>query len=66
VAAIAGLVAPYLRGRWKIIPWALVGLVMITRVYVSADSPLDVICGAGLGIAIAGALNLAFGVPESP
>jgi hypothetical protein len=25
-----------------------------------------VICGAALGIAIAGALNLAFGVPESP
>jgi hypothetical protein len=28
--------------------------------------PLDVICGGELGIAIAGALNLAFGVPESP
>ena len=65
VAAIAGLVSPYLRGRWKIIPWALVGLAMITRVYVGAHNPLDVICGAALGIAIAGALNLAFGVPEA-
>jgi undecaprenyl-diphosphatase len=66
VAAIAGLVSPYLRGRWKIIPWAVVGLAMITRVYVGAHNPLDVICGAALGIAIAGALNLAFGVPETP
>lgn len=66
VAAIAGLVSPYLRGRWKIIPWVLVALVMITRVFVGAHNPLDVVCGTALGIAIAGALNLAIGVPESP
>ena len=65
VTAIAGLVSPYLRGRWKIIPWALVGLAMVTRVYVGAHNPLDVICGAALGLAIASALNLAVGVPET-
>ena len=63
VAAMAGLISPYLSGRWKIIPWALVVMVMIGRVYVGAHNPLDVVCGAALGVAIAGVLNLAFGVP---
>jgi glycosyltransferase 2 family protein len=63
IAAIACLVAPYLRGRWKVLPWVIVGLVMLTRVYVGAHNPLDVICGAALGLAIGGCLNLAFGVP---
>jgi membrane-associated phospholipid phosphatase len=64
VAAIACVVAPYLRGRWKIVPFVVVGVVMVTRVYVGAHNPLDVICGAALGFAIGGCLNLAFGVPE--
>ena len=63
-AAIACLVVPYLKGRWKLVAWAVLGLVMVTRVYVGAHNPLDVICGAALGLAIGGALNLAFGVPE--
>jgi undecaprenyl-diphosphatase len=61
VAAIAGLVTPYLPGRWKIVPWVVVLLVMVTRVYVGAHNPLDVICGAGLGLAIAGAINIFLG-----
>jgi undecaprenyl-diphosphatase len=63
VTAIACLVVPYLRGRWKLVPWAVVGVVLVTRVYVGAHNPLDVICGAALGLAIGGCLNLAFGVP---
>ena len=65
VTALAGLVTPYLRGRWKIVPWVLVGLVMFTRVYVGAHKPLDLVCGAALGLVIAGCLNLLFGVPAS-
>lgn len=63
VTALAGLVSPYLPGRWKTIPWTIVILVMVTRVYVGAHNPLDVLCGAALGLAIAGCLNLAFGLP---
>jgi undecaprenyl-diphosphatase len=61
IAAIAGLVTLYLPGRWKIVPWVVVALVMVTRVYVGAHNPLDVVCGAALGLAIAGAINIVLG-----
>lgn len=63
VATLAAIVAPYLPGRWRILPWVIVGAVMFARIYVGAHNPLDVICGAALGIAIGSALNLIFGVP---
>ena len=63
VTALEGLVSPYLPGRWKILPWTLVGLVLVGRVYVGAHNPLDVVCGAALGLAIAGVLNLVVGRP---
>jgi membrane-associated phospholipid phosphatase len=59
ITALAGVVSPYLHGRWKIVPWVLVGLVMVGRVYAGAHNPLDVICGAALGLVIAGTINLA-------
>ena len=40
-------------------------LVAITRVYVGAHNPLDVVCGAALGLAIAGLLNLVAGTPST-
>ena len=63
VAAIACLVVPYLPQRWRPVPWVLVGLVMVGRVYVGAHNPLDVVCGAALGVVIGSALNLVFAVP---
>jgi glycosyltransferase 2 family protein len=58
VASLATLVTPYLPGRWRFVPWALVAGVLLGRVYVGAHNPLDVVCGAGLGVAIGGALIL--------
>jgi undecaprenyl-diphosphatase len=65
VAALAGVISPYLSGRWKLLPWVVVALVLLTRVYVGAHNPLDVVCGAALGIAIAGVANLVVGVPST-
>jgi undecaprenyl-diphosphatase len=62
-AAMACLIAPYLPGRWRVVPWVLVALVMVGRVYVGAHGPLDVVCGAGLGVAIGSGINLVLGVP---
>ena len=64
IAALATIVMPYLHGRWKVVPWVIVGLVLVARVYVGAHNPLDVLCGAALGIGIGGAANLIFGVPD--
>ena len=39
---------------------------MVGRVYVGAHNPLDVVCGAALGVAIAGAVNLLTGARRRP
>ena len=62
-AALAAVIAPYLPPRWRALPWVLVAIVLLARVYVGAHIPLDVICGAGLGLAIGSCINLALGVP---
>jgi undecaprenyl-diphosphatase len=63
IFAIATLVAPYFRNRWRILAWALATAVCLSRVYLGAHFPLDVIAGAGLGMFIGSTLNLLFGVP---
>ncbi len=57
VTAVATLLTPILRGRWKLLPWAFVILNGVARVYVGAHNPVDVVGGAGLGLVIGGVLN---------
>ncbi len=63
--ALAGILAPYLGRRGKIVVYALAVLNSFARVYLGAHNPLDVVAGAALGIAIAAGLNLAVGVPQA-
>jgi osmoprotectant transport system substrate-binding protein len=63
IASLAVVTTPYLRGRWRWVPWFLVAGVCIGRVYVGAHNPLDVIAGCGLGLAIGAAVNIVVHLP---
>jgi putative heme transporter len=63
--ALTVVVTPYLRGRWKIVPAALLVIVFLGRMYVAAHVPLDLIGGAALGVAAGAVANLLVGVPTA-
>jgi undecaprenyl-diphosphatase len=54
--ALATVLMPVLPRRWRVLPWALVLLTGVARMYVGAHNPLDVVGGVGLGLVIGGLL----------
>jgi len=61
---LAALLAPYLPRRWQVVVWTLAVLNGVARIYLGAHNPLDVVGGAGAGVAIGGVLTFVCGVPE--
>ena len=45
IFAITALVYPYLKGWQKVLPWALAAAVCLSRMYLGAHFPLDVVAG---------------------
>jgi membrane-associated phospholipid phosphatase len=62
-AALATAASPYLSRRGRVISWLLVGGVMFGRVYAGSHLPLDVLGGAGLGVALGSLVHVCFGAP---
>jgi membrane-associated phospholipid phosphatase len=63
VTALATVAWPWLGPRERIVVAVLVVVVCLTRVYVGAHLPLDVVGGAGLGLAVGGLVRLLCGRP---
>lgn len=66
-AAVAALLAtvasPYLRKNWSRVVWGAALTVALSRMYVGAHLPLDIVAGLSLGWFFGSLLNLVFGTP---
>jgi undecaprenyl-diphosphatase len=65
VTGLSWVITPYLRGRWRIVPWLVVAFVSFARVYLGAHAPLDVVGGVALGLLVGGLTNLAVGISDA-
>jgi undecaprenyl-diphosphatase len=63
-AALATAAGPYLPPAARGVAWAVAGLVGLSRVYVGAHLPIDVLGGTPLGWAVGAAVHLVWGAPE--
>ena len=61
--ALAAIAWPWLGARGRAAVVVLAAVVCLARVYVGAHLPLDVVGGAGLGLAIAGVVRVVLGRP---
>jgi membrane-associated phospholipid phosphatase len=52
------LVAPHLRRGWTVAVLALAVLNSVSRVYLGAHAPLDLVGGAAVGVALGAAISL--------
>ena len=64
VTALAWIVTPYLHGRWRVAPWAVVALVSFARVYLGAHNPLDVVGGLALGTVLGATTAFMLNLPR--
>jgi membrane-associated phospholipid phosphatase len=62
-AALTLVVTPYLPARWRFVPFVLLAIVLVGRMYVGAHLPLDLVGGVALGVSAGAAANLVVGVP---
>lgn len=60
---VATLLWPYLPGRWRWLPVAVAVANAVARVYLGAHNPLDLVGGAGVGVALGALLTMVFGRP---
>jgi membrane-associated phospholipid phosphatase len=60
---LAALVWPYLPNVWRWVAVGVAAFVCLSRIYVAAHLPLDVLGGAALGLAVGGITRLLFGRP---
>jgi uncharacterized membrane protein YbhN (UPF0104 family)/membrane-associated phospholipid phosphatase len=60
---IATLLTPYLGRRGRIVVWTLAVLNNVSRMYLGAHNPLDVVCGAAIGVFLGCVLTWVVGMP---